>query len=140
MLTSFVGNMINSQINRLTTAYVADVITVNADGTMATVRPRSAVGAPERAVVSAIVPPDVKIAARKISRMTGATATTTVTETHSATTTINPVYEDMEVYVPVKLEAGDVVYVGVCNTELHDVNDGTERVHDINNSVILRVL
>lgn len=140
MLTSFVGNMINSQINRLTTAYVADVVTVNADGTMATVRPRSAVGAPERAVVSAIVPPDVKIAARKISRMTGATATTTVTESHSATTTINPIYEDMEVYVPVKLEVGDVVYVGVCDTELHDVNDGTERVHDINNSVILRVL
>lgn len=140
MLTSFVGNMINSQINRLTTAYVADVVTVNADGTMATVRPRSAVGAPERAVVSAIVPPDVKIAVRKISRMTGATATTTVTESHSATTTINPIYEDMEVYVPVKLEVGDVVYVGVCDTELHDVNDGTERVHDINNSVILRVL
>ena len=140
MLTSFVGNIINSQINRLTTAYVADVVTVNADGTMATVRPRSAVGAPERAVVSAIVPPDVKIAVRKISRMTGATATTTVTESHSATTTINPIYEDMEVYVPVKLEVGDVVYVGVCDTELHDVNDGTERVHDINNSVILRVL
>lgn len=139
MLNQFVGNMIKDYNKQLITAYIADVISVSADGAMAQVRPRSALGAPEKAVVSAVVPPNIKSSVKTVKYMTGATAITTVTESHSATTTIQPQFGEIEVYVPEKLSIGDVVYCGVCDTELHEVNDGTERIHDINNSVILCV-
>lgn len=78
--------------------------------------------------VSVVVPPNVKYAAKNITYRTSADSTNTIT-----------------VLVPEELSAGDLVYVGVCERDITDALGGlaelpTERHHDINDGVILRVL
>lgn len=144
MLNQLIGQMVNTKINGLLTAFVADVTSISFDGSTAMVKPRSMAGAPEKAEVEVIIPPNIKTKPQTLELVTDAETTIETggagdnAHSHGATTTL--IKEKVDVFVPTPLEVGDVVYCGVCDTELHEVNDGSERIHDINNSVILRVL
>lgn len=142
MLTQFVNYLVSSGINGLSTGYVAEVVKI--EGDHAFVRPKSTQGT-ERALVSAIIPPNIKASVKKIRYVSGVdSAITKVSGNdesgHTATTTVTLGYSEADVYVPEPLAVGDIVYVGVSDNEAHNVDDGTERVHDINNSIILCVI
>lgn len=142
MLTQFVSALISSGLNELNTGYIAEV--VKTDGDYAFVRPKSAQGT-ERAPVRAIIPQNIKSSVKKLRYVSGIESAVTSVggndETgHTATTTVKPTYSEMDVYAPAPLAIGDIVYVGVSDNETQDMGDGTERIHDINNSVILCVI
>lgn len=142
MLAQFVSSLISSGINGLSTGYVAEVVKI--DGSYALVRPKSTQGT-EKALVSAIIPPNIKSSVKKIRYVSGVdSASTTIGGNdeagHTATTTVTLRYSEAEVYIPEPLAVGDMVYVGVSDNEARSVDDGTERIHDINNSIIICVI
>ena len=77
---------------------------------------------------SAYIPQNIKYKEKKITYM--------VTNIQSESTTV---------LIPQNLAVGDIVFVGVCDKDITHakkgiVSEATERHHDINDGVILRVL
>lgn len=149
MLSSnWIENIVNDKILNLHTAFLAEVKTV--DGDTAKVQPlqnyRMAAGnAAAQEVVTVLVPQNIKYHIETIEYMTGAAAATTVTESHSAVTILQPETEKIEVCVPDELSAGDLVVCIVCERDITNAKKGlteqpTNRHHDMNDSVIIRVL
>ena len=123
---------IGQAILNIHTAFLAKVITVN--GNRAIVSPLESViprGSEEQIPISSvnvIVPPNVKYAAQAITYRVGADSSNTTT-----------------VLVPAELKPGDIVYVGICERDITNAYAGstelpTQRHHDINDGVILKVL
>ncbi len=145
---SYIENIINDKILNIHTAFLGKVKTV--DGSTAKIQPlqnyKMTAGTPTAAkIVTAHVPKDIKYRVEKIKYMTGATATTTVTESHSATTTIEPIFTESNVFIPEELSVDDLVICLVCERDISNAKKGlteqpTNRHHDVNDSIIIRVL
>ena len=111
------------------TAYLAKVVTVN--GNRAIVQPLDTYKvmggkATQRKPVSALIPPNIKLATQTITYLIS-------TEQSESTT----------VLVPDNLSTGDIVMVGVCDRDITNaqrgiINGATDRHHNINDSVIIR--
>lgn len=127
----YVNSRIDEKILAINTAYLAKVLSVNGD--MARLQPlnmhKPAGGmAEQQATTTAVIPPHVKLIEKKITYLTPDYKSETAT-----------------VLVANSLEAGDIVYVGVCDRDISNAKNGviketTQRHHDINDGVILRVV
>lgn len=111
------------------TAYLAKVVTVN--GNRAIVQPLDTYKvmggkATQRKPVSALIPPNIKLATQTITYLISAEQSESIT-----------------VLVPDNLSTGDIVMVGVCDRDITNaqrgiINGVTDRHHNINDSVIIR--
>ncbi len=130
-LEKYVNSRIDEKILGINTAYLAKVLSVNGD--MARLQPLNihrAMGgkAEQQSTTTAVIPPNVKLREKKI--------TYRISDNESETTTV---------LVPDSLAVGDIVYVGVCDRDISNAKNGiikeaTQRHHDINDGVILRVV
>lgn len=128
---NFFYRLINNAVINVHTAYIAKVISI--DGSYAVVQPltytKDAGGNTiKQAPVVAFVPANVKYAVKNITYRVSETSTETI-----------------DVLVPSDLKKDDIVYCGVCESDISSAVKGimTElpvRHHNINDSVILRVL
>lgn len=123
--------MIEKYLLNIHTGYLGKVLSV--EGKTARIQPLTlykAVGgnAKEAKPTSAYVPLNIKYKPEKITYMK--TATTSETKT---------------VLVPDELKNGDIVFVGICERDISNAINGiiseeTNRHHDINDGVILKVV
>lgn len=105
---------IEEAILRVRTAYKGKVVSIK--GSRALVQPTD-----KTSPVSAIIPPNIKQKSENITYM----ASEGVTETKT-------------ILIPDTLSVGDIVFVGISDRDISD--NPTNRHHDINDGVILRVL
>ena len=123
--------LVNGKILEIHTAYLAKVLSVK--GTTARLQPLTkykAVGgnAKTSSTTEALIPPNIKFKTEKITYL--------ISNVESETKTV---------IVPAKLEVGDIVFVGVCDRDISNakngvINEATQRHHNINDGVILRVV
>lgn len=128
---NYFNNLIDQKILNIHTGYLAIVVSVQ--GNTARLQPLSmykAAGgeAKKQSVVSVVVPDNIKYKTENITYRTSDTQSKTMT-----------------VLVPDSLAAGDIVFAGVCERDITYAKDGiisqaSNRHHNINDSVILRVL
>jgi hypothetical protein len=126
---TFFENFVNSKIKNINTAYLGKVLSVS--GNTARLQPlnmHKAVGgkAKEQKTTTALIPPNIKFRAETITYMTSATTSDTKT-----------------VLIPENLAVGDIVYVGICDRDISNAQNGeireaTARHHNINDGVILQ--
>lgn len=129
--TSYFSTLIDGKILNVHTAYLGEVKGI--DGNMARVQPLTmykAIGgtAKQSSIVSAVIPKNIKYKEETVTYME--------TNYTSRTKTF---------LVPDKLAVGDIVYVGICDRDITYAKDGkiseaTNRHHNINDGVILRVV
>ena len=127
----YVEKTINSKLLQVNTAYLGRVEAIN--GTTARVKPltkHKAKGgaAQEQSSAPAMIPPNIKYKEEKITYL--------VNKDRSETKTI---------LTPDNLDVGDIVFVGVCDRDITHAKNGviseaSNRHHNINDGVILRVV
>ena len=121
---------IEKQILNIHTAYLGKVLSI--DGTTARLQPLTTYKATngiakEQSTTSAVIPPNIKFSTERITYLTGTEAVSKM------------------IVVPASLAVGDIVYVGVCDRDITYAKNGviseaTQRHHNINDGVILRVV
>lgn len=122
---------LNEKILNIHTAYLGKVEAINGNKAMVqplTVYKATNGAAKQRSLASALIPPNIKYKTEVLSYMR--TATTGATKT---------------ILVPDNLAVGDIVYVGICDRDITYAKNGviseaTNRHHNINDGVILRVV
>lgn len=127
----FLDGLTKQQILNIRTSYLAKVTGIS--GNTARVQPlhmhKAVNGKAEKAKEnSAVIPRNIKY------------STSTITYK-----TANDTTKSMTVLVPADLAIGDIVYVGVCDRDITYAKNGkigeaTNRHHNINDSVIIRVM
>ena len=136
---SFFENLVKSSVLRIHTAYIARVESVSDD---------KAVVAPltyskdvngnllEQAPVTAYVPQNVKFEEKEITYVTSVSG--------SLESGISTETETAAVFVPAELAQGDIVLCIVCERDITYAVQGRlsepSRMHDMNDSVIIKVL
>ena len=130
MNTQFIDKLIESKLLGVHTGYLATVLSVSGD--YAVVQPftyskDTSGGRVKQPTVRAYVPQNVKYEVKRIKyRITSND------------------YETTEVMVPSPLAENDIVYCGVCERDISAAVKGQSEIptrhHNINDSVILRVL
>lgn len=128
---NYIGQAIEQKLLQVRTADLARVVSV--DGNTARLQPltmHKAVGgnAIKQSIISAVIPQNIKVREQTITYMANSQDTGTLT-----------------VLVPDELAVDDIVIVGVCDRDISNakrgvISEATNRHHDINDSVILRVL
>jgi hypothetical protein len=128
---SYVSNSVDGKILQIHTAYLGEVLSIN--GNNARVQPLSmykALGgkAKKASPTNAVIPPNIKHKEETI--------TYRISDTDTQSTTV---------LVPDNLVVGDIVYVGICDRDITNAKNGiiseaTNRHHNINDGVVLRVL
>jgi hypothetical protein len=135
----FFNSLINGAIINLHTGYIAKVINVNGD--TARVQPltytKDANGKNiEQAVVTAAIPPNVKYEARDIEYISEVS--------YSDSSGLKTETNVKQVLMPCALCPGDIVYCAVCERDITYALNGipaeSKRHHDMNDSIILKVL
>lgn len=135
----FFKNLIQNELIGLHTAFVGVVKAVN--DTTARVAPLTYSkdvrgNLLEQAIVTAVVPPNVKYVTKDITYITSVTYSSDSVSTTDDTVTV---------LVPEALTAGDIVLCVVCERDITYAVKGTlhepsNRRHDMNDSVIIKVL
>lgn len=129
---NFYENLVQQAVMRIHTAFIAKVISVNEKyaQVMPLMYSKSGSGVLfEPAPVTAFVPPNIKYARKDITY-------TTTTDGPTETTTV---------LVPEELAPDDIVLCAVCERDISNAVNGimaepSIRHHDINDSVIIKVL
>lgn len=128
---NFFDTSIEKQILNIRTAYLGKVLSI--DGKMARIQPLTKYKAvngqmKEQSTTTAVIPPNIKFTLERITYLVSENET-----------------ETRSIAVPASLNIGDIVYVGVCDRDITHAKNGvigeaTQRHHNINDGVILRVL
>ena len=136
---NFFKNLIQSELIGLHTAFIGVVKSVNesrAEVTPLTYSKDAQGNLLKQAVITAVVPPNVKYTTKDITYVTNASY---------ASYSVNTTKETTTVLVPEALAVGDVVLCVVCERDITyavqgKLHEPSNRRHDMNDSVIAKVL